>query len=133
MFQPPGFVHPSFSSDVCELAKALYRLNQASHAWFSHLSEKFLTLGFTSSKVDPSLFVFKMSTLTMFILNYVDDIIITAITASNLDDIEDLFQQLCCVFAVKYLGSINYFLGMEVINLKFGLLLSQRGYILEMH
>jgi hypothetical protein len=130
MVQPPGFVNPSFSSHVCKLAKALYHLNQAPCAWFSHLSEKFLTLGFMTSKVDPSLFVFKMSTLTMFILIYVDDIIIIA---SNSNVIEDLLQQLGRVFAVKDLGSLNYFLGMEVINLKSRLLLSQRGYILEMH
>jgi hypothetical protein len=130
MVQSLGFVHPSFSSHVCKLAKALYGLNQASRAWFSHLSEKFLTLLFSTSKADPSLFVFKMSTLTMFILIYVNGIIITA---SNSNAIEDLFQLLDHVLAVKYLGSLNYFLGMEVINLRSGLLLSQCGYNLEMH
>ena len=129
MVQSPSFVHPSFPSHVCKLAKALYGLNQAPRAWFSHLSDKLLTLGLTASKFDPSLFAFKTSTLAMFNLIYVDDIIIIA---SNSNGIEDLLQQLGRVFVVKDLGSLSYFLGMEVINLKFGLLLSQRGYILDL-
>jgi hypothetical protein len=129
MVQLPGFVHPSFPSHVRKLAKPLYGLNQAPLAWFSHLSDKLLTLGFTASRVDPSLFVFKTSTLTMFNLIYVDDIIIIAL---NSNGIEDLLQQLGSVFVVKDLGSLSYFLGIEAINLKFGLLLSQHGYILDL-
>jgi hypothetical protein len=59
----------------------------------------------------------------MFILVYVDDIIITA---SIPVVINDLLQQLRTSFIVKDLGKLNIFIGVEVTPLKFGLLLSQR-------
>jgi hypothetical protein len=65
----------------------------------------------------------------MFILVYVDDIIITA---SVLAAINDLLQQLRTSFVVKDLGKLNFFLGVEVTPLKSGLLLSQRRYILDL-
>jgi len=65
----------------------------------------------------------------MFVLVYVDDIIITASVPAA---ISDLLQQLRVSFAVKDLGKLNYFLGVEVVPLKSGLLLSQRRYILDL-
>ena len=65
----------------------------------------------------------------MFILIYVGDIIIMVLDSNA---IEDLIQQLSRVFAVKDLRALNFFLGVEVINLKSGLLLSQRRYILDL-
>jgi hypothetical protein len=65
----------------------------------------------------------------MFILVYVDDIIITASVPAA---INDLLQQLHTFFAVKDLGKLNFFLGVEVTPLKSSLLLSQRRYILNL-
>jgi hypothetical protein len=64
----------------------------------------------------------------MFVLVYVDDIIITASVPAA---ISNLLQQLPVSFAVKDLGKFNYFLDVEVVPLKSGLLLSQRRYILD--
>jgi hypothetical protein len=65
----------------------------------------------------------------MFVLVYVDDIIITASVPTA---ISNLLQQLRMSFAVKDLGKLNYLLGVEVTPLKIGLLLSQRRYILDL-
>jgi hypothetical protein len=78
-------------------------------------------LGFTSSKADSSLFILQTPSLTMFVLVYVDDIIITASVPAA---ISDLLQQLWVSFAIKDLGKLNYFLGVEVVPLKSGILLS---------
>jgi hypothetical protein len=64
----------------------------------------------------------------MFVLVYIDDIIITPSVPAA---ISDLLQQLRMSFAVKDLGKLNYFLDVEVTPLKTGLLLSQRHYILD--
>jgi len=129
MHQPPGFAHPSLPHHICKLHKALYGLKQASKAWFSRLSTKLIDLGFIGSKADSSLFTFKSPLATVFILIYVDDIIITASISSAIDE---LLHQLKLEFAVKELGDLNYFLGVGVLHLKSGLLLSQRCYILDM-
>uniref|UniRef100_A0A2N9GL63 Reverse transcriptase Ty1/copia-type domain-containing protein n=1 Tax=Fagus sylvatica TaxID=28930 RepID=A0A2N9GL63_FAGSY len=129
MHQPPGYSHPSFPHHVCKLKKALYGLKQAPRAWFSRLSTRLIELGFHGSLSNTSLFIYKSSTYTMFILIYVDDIIITS---SNSSAIDKLLSSLQTDFAVKDLGSLHYFLGIEVIRNTAGILLSQKRYILDL-
>jgi hypothetical protein len=126
MSQPPGFTHPSYPQHICKLNKAIYGLKQAPQAWFSRLTNKLLSIGFTASKADSSLFLFKSKIVTIFILIYVDDIIITA---SQPSAISELLQLLRMDFAVKDLGNLHYFLGVEVQHTNSGLFLSQRRYI----
>jgi hypothetical protein len=57
MRQPLGFVDPQHSSHVCLLQKSIYGLRQAPRAWFEKFSSHLLTVGFTASLADPSLFV----------------------------------------------------------------------------
>uniref|UniRef100_A0A2N9G7W9 Reverse transcriptase Ty1/copia-type domain-containing protein n=1 Tax=Fagus sylvatica TaxID=28930 RepID=A0A2N9G7W9_FAGSY len=129
MHQPPGYSHPSFPNHVCKLKKALYGLKQAPRAWFSRLSTRLIELGFHGSLSDASLFIYKSSIHTMFILIYVDDIIITSFSSSAIDN---LLSSLQTDFAVKDLGSLHYFLGIEVIRNNAGILLSQKRYILDL-
>jgi hypothetical protein len=78
MHQPPGYEEKSRPHYVCKLDNVLYGLKQAPRAWYARLSTKLLELGFKISKADNSLFYFKNDDVTMFILVYVDDIIITS-------------------------------------------------------
>jgi hypothetical protein len=128
MQQPPGFSHPQFPQHLCKLDKALYGLKQAPRAWFSRLSSRLIELGFHASKSDTSLFIFKSSGLTIFILIYVDDIIITSSKPSAIDD---LITSLTHDFGIKDLGTLNLFLGIEVVGLSGGVLLSQQRFILD--
>ena len=121
MAQPPGFTHSSYPHHICKLNKAIYRLNQAHWAWFSRLTNKLISIGFTNSKADSSLFLFKSNIVTIFILIYVDDIIIT--TSQPLA-ISELLHLLCMDFAVKDFGNLHYFLGVKVTHLDPGLFLS---------
>jgi hypothetical protein len=77
MRQPPGFEDESKLHYVCKLDKALYGLKQTPRAWYSRLSSKLLQLGFKSSKSDTSLFIYSSNGVTIFILIYVDNIIVT--------------------------------------------------------
>ena len=65
----------------------------------------------------------------MYVLIYVDDIIITG---SHSRAIVDLLEHLRCDFAVKDLGSLNFFLGVEILQQSDDILLSQRCYILDL-
>jgi len=76
MEQPLGF-EASDKNLVCKLHKALDGLKQASRAWFERLKATLLTFGFKSSICDPSLFTLHTKTQCIFILIYVDDLIIT--------------------------------------------------------
>uniref|UniRef100_A0A803PPM4 Reverse transcriptase Ty1/copia-type domain-containing protein n=1 Tax=Cannabis sativa TaxID=3483 RepID=A0A803PPM4_CANSA len=85
--------------------------------------------GFISSKSDHSLFIQHTSSSMILILVYVDDIIITG---SNLKKIAALIKALDLKFALKNLGNLHYFLGIEVHHTKEGLHLSQAKYVRDL-
>jgi len=104
-------------------------LKQAPRAWFARLSGKLVDLGFIGSKADSSLFIYHTAAVSMYLLIYVDDIIIVSSVPTAIDE---LLQLLSTDFAVKDLGKLHYFLGIEVIPVKDGLLLSQQRYIRDL-
>jgi hypothetical protein len=89
------------------------------------LSTKLISLGFRSSKADTSLFFYRKEGVYIFVLIYVDDIIIASSTQQA---ITTLLQDLKSEFALKYLGDLNFFLGIEVKKTSSGILLSQEKY-----
>lgn len=110
MDQPPGFI-TSDSSLVCRLHKALYGLKQAPRQWFERLQAALLKLQFKPSKCDPSLFIFASHGSTVYLLVYVDDIIITS---NNTTLLTSIINKLNSDFSLKHLGNLDYFLGIEV-------------------
>jgi hypothetical protein len=90
------------------------------------LSQALLDLGFESFVVDVSLFHFHCSSLTIFVLIYVDDILVTSNSCSA---ISHLITRLQCEFAMKDLGPLSYFLGIQVTRGPQDLFLSQTKYI----
>jgi hypothetical protein len=76
--QTMGFVDPTQLDRVCRLNNSLYRLKQAPQAWYSWFTTYLLTLGFVEAKSDTSLFVFHRGTDTVYLLLYVDEIVLTA-------------------------------------------------------
>jgi hypothetical protein len=76
------------------------------------------SLGFHPSKTDTSLFFFNRGGVTIFVLIYIDDIIVTNSTHSAT---RALLQQLGKEFALKDLGELSFFLGIEVKQIKDGM------------
>jgi hypothetical protein len=105
--QPPGYEDKDRPNYVCKLNKALYGLKQAPRGWYARLSAKLLQLGFRISKPDNSLFYFQNNNVTIFILVYVDDIIVTS---SKPQVITTILKNLGDEFALKDLGDLYYFL-----------------------
>jgi hypothetical protein len=77
---------------------------------------------FQESKADISLFFYHHENIQMFVLVYIDNIIIVS---SSDHATQALLQDLQKEFVLKYLGELNYFLGIEVTKMKDGLLLTQ--------
>ncbi|KAG8479747.1 hypothetical protein CXB51_029269 [Gossypium anomalum] len=114
---------------VCRLNKALYGLRQAPRAWF-HTPKQYLTdmLGFHALKADPSLFIRTSSDSQLLLMAYVDNIVITGSSDAAIDDV---VRQLHNKFALKDMGRLNFFLGIEVRTTPQGLYLSQIKYAQE--
>ena len=125
MEQPPGYVDPRKPLHVCKLKKALYGLKQAPRAWFHRFSSFLISLGFNCSRADTSLFVFHRQHDLLYLLLYVDDIILTG---NNATLIARFISQIQTEFVVKDLGHLSYFLGLEATQLQDGLFLSQTKY-----
>ena len=111
MQQPLGYVDAAHLTFVCKLHKSLYGLKQAPRAWFERFMFHLLHLGFTASFVDSSLFIFQSKSILIYLLLYVDDIIITW---NNSKHVSSLITALISVFELKDLGALNYFLGVQI-------------------
>lgn len=125
MEQPPGFIDPQYPIHIYRLNKALYGLKQAPRAWFHRLSDFLTQLGFTCSKADTSLFIFSRDSCILYLLVYVDDIILTG---NDKRFIQRFIARLNVEFSIKDLGRLSYFLGLEVTYTTDGLFLSQNKY-----
>ena len=129
MAQPQGYVDPQSPNAICKLHKAIYGLKQAPRAWYNELMNFLVSQGFIRAASDSSLFINYHSTKAIYLIVYVDDIIITGPDSSHL---LTFIQVLATRFALKDLGSLSYFLGVEVIPTTTGLFLSQRKYVCDL-
>lgn len=83
-------------------------------------------LYFVSSQADSSLYIRNSSASQIILMIYVDDIVITGSSATEVDEV---ISQLNLQFSLKDLGSAQLFLGMEITQLNKGVLLNQKKYI----
>jgi Reverse transcriptase (RNA-dependent DNA polymerase) len=89
--QLPEFFDPLYPNHVCQLRKALYGLKQAPRAWFSKFKCFLVHHQFKYSQSDNSLFTLQSKVATIFMLVYVDHIIIIG---TNSDTIKTLIQEI---------------------------------------
>uniref|UniRef100_A0A2N9J750 Reverse transcriptase Ty1/copia-type domain-containing protein n=1 Tax=Fagus sylvatica TaxID=28930 RepID=A0A2N9J750_FAGSY len=81
--------------------------------------------GFTLSPYDSALFIRYTSTGITLILLYVDDMIITGDDTADIHDLQKFLSQ---HFEMKDLGTLSYFLGLEVTSSSDGYYFSQAKY-----
>jgi len=79
--------------------------------------------------MDYSLFTYNTDTICVFVLVYVDDIIVTG---SNKEAIHHFIDQLKKEFQVKDLGELSYFFGIEALRNQDDLHLRQAKYITDL-
>jgi hypothetical protein len=123
-----GFADPAHPDLVCRLHKSLYGLKQAPRAWYSLFATYLTTLGFIEAKSDTSLFIFRRGSDTVYLLLYIDDIILTA---SSTELLRRTISALQREFAMKDLGPLCHFLDITVERRLDGLFLHQRTYTLD--
>ncbi|KAG7593974.1 Ribonuclease H-like superfamily [Arabidopsis thaliana x Arabidopsis arenosa] len=128
MLQPPGLIDKDKPNHVCRLKKAVYGLKQAPRAWYTALKVFLESIGFKNSLADASLFVLHTGSAFVYILVYVDDIVITGTSLQAITRVTDL---LASKFSLKDLGELSYFLGMEATRTSAGLHLTQTKYITD--
>ncbi|GKB43529.1 ribonuclease H-like domain-containing protein [Tanacetum coccineum] len=127
MKPPEGY----FSSDnkVCRLKKSLYGLKQAPRQWNAKLTSTLIENGFSQSKSHYSLYIKFDKRVFLTLLVYVDDIIITG---NSISEIEKFKEFLKSKFMIKDLGKLKYFFGIEVVDTDKGICFNQRKYVLDL-
>ena len=126
MMPPPRISHDF--GYVCKLKKVLHGLQQAPRAWFEKFSVLISSLGFVLNSHDFALFI-KCTNAGRIILSlYVDDIIITG---NDIDGIFILKTELARQFEMTDLGSLRYFMGIEVAYSPRGYFFSQSKYVAD--
>lgn len=121
MVQPPGYEEGG-SHMVCHLRKALYGLKQAPRAWYNTLRLKLEELVFVASDADASLFVLQWGEHRVWLLVYVDDMLVASRSLSAVQHVKQLVGS---SFGVRDLGESRVFIGMEVIRERGSLKLCQ--------
>ncbi|PKU68057.1 Retrovirus-related Pol polyprotein from transposon TNT 1-94 [Dendrobium catenatum] len=128
MTQPRGFednMHPTY---VCLLKKAIYGLKQAPRQWFNTFSTYLLSHGFCHSQSDHSLLTLSSAQLQIYLVIYVDDILITG---NNEAAVQKFILQISSQFTMKYLGHAHTFLGIQIQTFLDHYFLSQTSYALS--
>jgi hypothetical protein len=114
---------------VCKLQKSLYGLKQASRKWYEKLTCLLVTEGYHQSTSDYSLFTLTSGSDFTALLIYVDDVILAGTSLTEFSRIKSILD---AKFQIKDLGSLKYFLGLEVAQSTAGITISQRKYCLDL-
>jgi len=122
------FVLRGSRGTLCKLHRSLYGLKQSPRAWFGKFSSIVQKFGLRRSEADHSVF-YKHTSLgkCLYQIVYVDDIVITGNDTAR---ISQLKKHLCRHFQTKDLGSLKYFLDIEVAQSKDEVVISQRNMLL---
>ncbi|KAH9686548.1 hypothetical protein KPL70_014403 [Citrus sinensis] len=129
MDPPLGFFE-KVGSNACKLQKSLHGLKQLPRAWFEKFTMAVNRQGYRQSQADHTMFTrVSVKGKIIVLIVYVDDIILTG---DDLVEMDRLKQSLATDFEIKDLGALKYFLRMEVVHSKKGIVVSQRKYILDL-
>jgi hypothetical protein len=123
--QSPGFVDKDRPGKVLHLHKALYGLRQAPRAWNTKLDAMLSSLGFRRSENEHGVYTRGKAQKRLMVGIYVDDLIITGGDDAELKVFkEDMKRQ----FQMSDLGTLSYYLSIEVCRGPSGITVSQERY-----
>eukprot|EP00253_Pinus_taeda_P026962 PITA_26962 len=126
MSQPKGFAVKVHEHKVCKIVKSLYGLKQAPRAWYEKLIEHLLKLNFKHYDLDDAtLFVKKVGKIVVYIVVYLDDLLMIG---NNESYIASIKKNLKKGFEMTDLGYAHYYLGIEVTQHPKSIFLSQKKY-----
>lgn len=94
-------------------------------AWYNEIRTLLLSIGFDYSLLDASLFVFIKGSVYVYLLLYVDDIVING-SCSHI--VAKIITSLSARFSLKDLRELLYFLGIEIHRTPTRLCLTQLKY-----
>jgi hypothetical protein len=127
--QPEGFKLNNKGDYVCKLKKALYGIKQAPRAWYARLDSYLQRQGLKRGSTYNNLYS-KIDGNNMIIVEvYVDYIIFSSDDEKMSKNFARMMQQ---EFEMSFLGELNLFLGLQIIQSKRGVFIHQSKYVKDM-
>ena len=128
MKQPEGYEVTSENGDilVCKLKKSLYGLKQSGRNWNKVLHDCLTENQFIQNQADHCVYTSEIENQKVFILIWVDDIIIAA---SNEVLMTEVKKMLTSKFKMKDLGKLKHFLGIDFEQSEHCVKMSQKKYV----
>jgi len=126
--QPLGCMRRGEEKKVLRLKKALYGLKQAPRAWNERIDTYFKKNGYEQCLYEHPLYIKKKGEDVMFTVLYVDDLIFTGNNAELIEAFKEVTKK---EFEMTNLGLMKYFLGLEVVQGKDDIFVSQERYVEE--
>ena len=128
MQQPEGFIARGQEHMACKLQRSIYGLKQVSRTWNIRFDQAITLYGFKKSPDDPCVYKRIQGTKVVFLVLYVDEILLIGNDIEVLSSVKGWLQK---QFDMKDLGEANYILGIKLLqdrkNKVFAL--SQTSYI----
>nr|GEZ61931.1 hypothetical protein [Tanacetum cinerariifolium] len=121
-----SFIGFTFPGRVYKAEKEMYGLHQDPRAWYGTLSKYFLANGFQRGTIDQTLFIKKHRGDFLLTQVYVDDIIFGSSNSLLCIEFEALMHD---KFQMSAMGELNFFLGLQVLQKKDDIFLSQDKYV----
>ena len=109
--QPEGFVTAGKENYVYRMLRAIYGLKQASNARTKVFKRVLEALGFKMSQADSSLFVMVLDGITVYVIVYVDDMLIIGTILKAVQRIAEWISER---FEVRIEQSVTKFLGILI-------------------
>ena len=98
---------------VCKLQKSIYGLKQTSKTWYLKFDEAVTANGFKENFIDQCIYMNVIGSKYIFLVLYVDDILLVANDTSLLVETKQL---LFSHFNMKDLGEAFYVLGIQILH-----------------
>ena len=106
MSHPEGFVVKGKEKKVCKFVKSLYGLKQAPRAWYEKITKHHLKLNFKHYNLDDRiLFVEKVGSSIVFLVVYVDGVLMTWNNESYIPSIKQYLKK---GFEMIDMGHLHY-------------------------
>eukprot|EP00253_Pinus_taeda_P007745 PITA_07745 len=121
MEQPIGFIQTD-SSLICRLKKSFYGLKQDPRAWYAKMDSFLLESGFSRCHSDNIVYTKKVGKSLIILVLYLDDLILTGSDPNLINHVKSSLKK---KFKMTDLGHLHYFLGLQVLQSKEGISLSQ--------
>ena len=112
MQQLEGFIARGQEHMACKLQRSIYGLKQASRTWNIRFDQAITLYGFDKSPDEPCVYKRIQGTKVVFLVLYVDDILLIGNDIEVLSSVTGWLQK---QFDMKDMGEANYILGIKLL------------------